>query len=265
MFKLRSVDKMSYEKIGKKFGVSIQTAERRIIEYINNNKIDKSEIDIRYKFDKYYFYDIDTSEKAYWLGFITADGYINESSSILGFHIGDKDREHLYKFREAIHAEEIPLGTAIHSITGNKIATFDVCGKEFVNGLKKQGVEGNKSTKEKPPKIEEKYYPDFIRGLWDGDGHISDKKIGLCSSYEMCRWVYKQLNKFCGTPVNKIFYDSHIYRIYVSKTQIDVLKWMYYSGCKQIALDRKYKAAKLKILRSLKKIKRKNINDQNTK
>jgi DNA-binding transcriptional regulator WhiA len=50
----------------------------------------------RYTIDETIFDDINTSEKAYWLGFIVADGYV--SDSVLSLALSNKDEEHLKKF-----------------------------------------------------------------------------------------------------------------------------------------------------------------------
>ena len=50
-----------------------------------------------------YFSEIDIEEKAYWLGFIYADGYVTGSK--LGIAIANLDRMHLEKFKKCIGAD----------------------------------------------------------------------------------------------------------------------------------------------------------------
>lgn len=50
-----------------------------------------------------YFSEIDTEEKAYWLGFIYADGYVTGSK--LGITIANLDRMHLEKFKKCIGSD----------------------------------------------------------------------------------------------------------------------------------------------------------------
>ena len=50
------------------------------------------------QFDRRKFQFIDTEEKAYWLGFITADGYNNQDRGFLSIKLGVIDKEHLQKF-----------------------------------------------------------------------------------------------------------------------------------------------------------------------
>lgn len=247
-YRLRTEEKLSFTKIGQLFGVSPQTVQRRL----HDLGYQPEDLIKTYQYDKFYFYDIDTSEKAYWLGFITADGYINEERNVFSFHLGWNDRNHLEKFKKAIKGN-MPIKTMIHKITRKNIAVLDINGKEFIQGLILNDVRNNKSMNEKPsPKIPEKFYRDYIRGLWDGDGYISKRKIGFCSSYIMCKWVQDILIQKCKIPKNKISFDSNIYRINISKGKTDVMKWLYYFGSKDISLDRKYKSAKIYTLKYLK-------------
>lgn len=50
------------------------------------------------------FHNIDTSEKAYWLGFIYADGYVDRQG--LSIALGEKDKVHLYKFSQFMQCYE---------------------------------------------------------------------------------------------------------------------------------------------------------------
>lgn len=60
------------------------------------------------KMDETFFSVIETEEKAYWLGFIAADGCIrkNKSGSYeLSIHLAEKDIEHLAAFKSAIQSD----------------------------------------------------------------------------------------------------------------------------------------------------------------
>lgn len=52
--------------------------------------------------DEFFFDNIDTEEKAYWLGFFFADGYLTQSSNAVGIELKATKIEHLEKFRCAL-------------------------------------------------------------------------------------------------------------------------------------------------------------------
>ena len=54
-----------------------------------------------YSYDESYFKNIDTEEKAYWLGFLYADGYVRkrQRNSEMRLKLGIKDLDHLEKFK----------------------------------------------------------------------------------------------------------------------------------------------------------------------
>ena len=241
MIRLRQDEKWGFKKIGKKFNVSSQTVERRLASLLGT---DLGKMSLKYSYDEYFFYDIDTAEKAYWLGFITADGYVNEDRKFVQIHLQWKDHLHLEKFRRCVCAEKrIVVKKRMHSITHNYIAELTMNGGIFVKGLTKHGVRQNKSAKEEPPiNIPDEFIRDYIRGLFDGDGHIDKKEIDLRGSYKLCKWVQEYLIDKCSVSKTKIQFDSNIYRVYFCKNRINILNYLYYENVnKNIVLDRKYK------------------------
>ena len=64
-------------------------------------------------FNENYFENIDTEEKAYWLGFISADGSICKSSKYnsyrLVLNLNRLDEHHILKFKNAICANDINI------------------------------------------------------------------------------------------------------------------------------------------------------------
>ena len=52
----------------------------------------------KYYFNNLYFDSIDSEEKAYWLGFLYADGYILSSANGFGCNLKEDDASHLKKF-----------------------------------------------------------------------------------------------------------------------------------------------------------------------
>lgn len=129
--------------------------------------------DCQTKYARKYFYDvnffktIDTPEKAYWLGFIYADGCLSKNELIL--HLGIKDEEHLNKFKKAIKSNGKIEINETH-------ATFRISSKEISYDLIKLGVLRRKTFIIKYPNLLKNLERHFIRGYFDGDGCISNIK-----------------------------------------------------------------------------------------
>lgn len=164
-------DKESYREIGNKFGFT----ERQIRGKINGMGLSKTR-----KFNDRYFECIDNGNKAYWLGFIYADGYIIKNEKLsnyeLGIELNINDRKTLEDFNEELGDVHYIYEKHNHkSFNGYEYDT-DSCviriySKNLVNDLINLNVLPNK-TYEKSYPICENYFFDFIRGFLDGDGCI---------------------------------------------------------------------------------------------
>ena len=192
------------------------------------------------------FNKIDNEEKAYWLGFIVADGYLNINKHMLRIKLGNRDRSHLIKFIKFIGGNEEMLKSEIHSETGNENFYVSLYSKEVMNDLISLGREQAKSGKEKVCNIDKKYYRDFIRGLWDGDGFIRENLsgIGLVGSEEVLAFVQNYFNDSLGVKPLKIYPHCNTFKIEYRSTRKAIpliLNHLY--GDKDVALDRKKELA----------------------
>ena len=140
---------------------------------LRSNKINSR----KYTLNDSYFSKIDTSEKAYWLGFIAADGYISNTNrygtKYVGITLNAKDAEHLYKFKNAINYTG-DVRTYKYSgyteVTGARVLfTSDI----MFDDLIKNNVVEHKSNIIKPPDIPHEFVGAYILGYFDGDGSIS--------------------------------------------------------------------------------------------
>ena len=127
--------------------------------------------------DIHYFDSIDTEEKAYWLGFLFADGAITQHQHSYDIELSLKleDKNHVEKFAKALKKDHVNSNSTYRSrcILGSK-HIFDV--------LSLYGCTPKKSlTLKFPDKSvfkDESLVRHFIRGYVDGDGCLSyaDKK-----------------------------------------------------------------------------------------
>lgn len=104
---------------------------------------------------------------AYVLGLWWADGYMYEKYNTFSITQHKKD-DYILK----IILKDMHSNYNLQKHGGNNW-DFKIVSKEILKDLKKIGGMPNKSLKIGFPKnIPNKYLPDFIRGLWDGDGSI---------------------------------------------------------------------------------------------
>ena len=209
-----------------------------------------------------FFNVIDTEEKAYWLGFIFADGYISYSDKnmkkgqvttayCVGIKLKWSDQEHLKKFNKSIGGnykvfKEIshPDGFRKQTTEAAKILVYS---QQMYNDLNNY-FDRDKTYTAKFPEIPDNLMRHFIRGYFDGDGCLSliDKNIyvkflGASKDFhEGLKDVLKK-NKFIFTSNSKInLYNTEMHYILISRNleKIKFLDWIY-QDC-NIYLDRKY-------------------------
>ena len=202
------------------------------------------------------FKEINTEEKAYWLGFLAADGCV--SGNYIKITLQEQDKSHLEKFKKFLNATSIKILEEIHQnkYETNKYYTFSIGCKQMAEDLKRLGIEERKTLTLKPPinLIPEKYYLDWIRGYFDGDGGISySKKNNRWQSYanstkEVLNWIVSIL-ELNTKPFNQKHYGKldNVWRIHFNG-RINIYKaWnkMYRNNTATIYLDRKYKKYQL--------------------
>lgn len=162
--------------------VSRSTVDRRLKKY--NLHVPNHHNSL--KFDNTVFDSIDTEEKAYWLGFLYADGNIHSTMNIVSLNLKGSDYNHLEKFKLFLKASNNIIKTTIK--VNNKeysVCKFSVCDKHFKNTLINLGCFPKKSLTLKFPvlSIFKEYnlvYP-FIRGYVDGDGCLTFSRNGRLS------------------------------------------------------------------------------------
>jgi len=204
------------------------------------------------KFDKYLiqkFDIIDTEEKAYWLGFLAADGSIDKNQKQLTLALAIKDKHHLEKFKKFIGINYNICNTT--TVINNKIFygnSYSVSSTNFVKSLEKHNLINNKSFILKfPDTIPEQYIKDYVRGLVDGDGCfcVSKKRLyfSLISSISMCKSVQKILIHNCDIKKTKLSIKNYAggkmaQLSYCGNRQVVKIAEFLYKNC-SICLERK--------------------------
>lgn len=197
-----------------------------------------------------YFKEINSHEKAYWLGMICADGNINKLDNKCSFV--SKDKELVEKFKASINSGHTVSHNKIYDKrTGKNYENYSIqIGNElFVENLINLGITNKKSKECSFPNILEEYYHSFIAGLFDGDGSVYHTKYGiginLISTYEIIDFIRNYIEKKIG--INKLSITKieskkkyNLYKLYLYKDSAKFLNFIY-SENSSLYLQRKYK------------------------
>lgn len=128
-----------------------------------------------------YFKKINSHEKAYWLGFLYADGNVCNGKVQIG--LASRDKIIIKNFQKAINSN--------HKVYDDRgYPKLIISNLKMYNDLIKLGCVPNKSLKLKFPnkkKCPKKYINSFILGFFDGDGSISLTKGNRCRTKS--RWA----------------------------------------------------------------------------
>jgi len=228
----------SANKIAKHFLVDTKT----IINRLKTNNIEIRKYTKKYELRNNYFNKIDTESKAYWLGFLMADGY-NSGKYI---RIDIKDDKHLEKLRDEVYFNKDMPVRIKNNPNGGYIYYLTIHDKNIVMDCEKFGIVNKKSFITEYPNIDVSKDRDFIRGLFDGDGCLSYSNYKNYRKYVFSIVGSENLmisvrNILINIGVNVSFGKcKSIYRIYITGNRqvLKVLDWLYNDS--KVFLDRKY-------------------------
>lgn len=185
-------------KIAKIFNLSYQT----VLSILKrNNKVIRkfSETSRRYRYDINYFEKIDTSDKAYWLGFIYADGSISQFKNSLQIILAEIDKEVLEDFRTDLNCNKNLYYKKSKKPNKQGAYAIELNSEKLSKDLIDKGVFPNKSAIIRIPfkKIEKNLIPHFLRGYFDGDGSIGVYrkllKVTITSNWDFLKDISQYL------------------------------------------------------------------------
>lgn len=243
----------------------INMTRKEIAEYLHRSQdavqVKASRMGLKkypYYCDYHYFDEIDTEEKAYWLGFLTADGWISKNektgAGVVGIELQYGDINHLRKLNKSINGN--------YSITDrwrkcslsdkdkkNHFCSLRIFSKSMYEDLSRFGFNSDKSYNIEFPKLPKYLMRHYIRGYFDGDGSFclsnNSFHVGfVTASKDFADGIVSYLNSI-GIEIKNYQivneYNTTIYRPDMSSLQgkIQLLDYMY-KDC-SIYLDRKYK------------------------
>lgn len=113
-----------------------------------------------------------SSNMAWILGFLASDGTVSSSDNTIKIGLSAKDKEILEKIKQEIEIEN----KIVERTTKDGFDCVDLhwtC-KEHKEDLATYGITPQKTfTIKSPQNLDPKYYIDFIRGYFDGDGSVN--------------------------------------------------------------------------------------------
>lgn len=198
-------------------------------------------------FNENYFETIDTEEKAYWLGFLFADGCIELSDKKCSTHnrlsigLSVKDLTQLERFAKAIEmpVEQIRHIFPKHSYSCSEMVYLSCNSIKMCNDLKALNCTPQKSLHSVFPPIKQEYQRHFIRGYFDGDGCIS-RSFEITSDGHMLHQIQQILMSACDLKATQIRYRKHSYNLrYGGKLQLERIFHYLYDNA-TIYMQRKY-------------------------
>lgn len=223
-----------------------------ILYILNNKGIETKRKRDNHNFKKYnvnqnYFNLIDDEIKAYWFGFILADGHVTKSKDHLMITLNKNDRTHLEKFRLDIESNHPIKQRNDYDSFEINIGSSILCNELYnkgINNRKSWEIDIDKIINSIPMRL----YNHFIRGIFDGDGCIKIYKqthynkplyhFSIVGLYDLLNFIKEQFDIDMSLK-----YDTRTKSTYELKTRskgsiVKIREYLYKNAT--IYLDRKY-------------------------
>lgn len=244
-------DKISIKNLANTYHVS-ESCIARIIK--KNNVILTGEKPRKYTFNQSFFEKINTEEKAYFLGFLYADGYNRHNGAAIVIQIQEGDRHILDEFIKKIQFTGNLLFLEKRNEKHQNMVRLELNSRKMSDDLNSLGCVQRKSLILQFPnnkQVPNNLIRHFIRGYFDGDGSISINRggnnqyrrlaISITSSKFFCDSLNNIIvNKFKVKPKYDNYVNPSTKTLVIGGTRqaIHILNWLYKDS--NIKLNRKY-------------------------
>lgn len=241
----------TYANIGKLINVD----RKRVSYWIRKNghqtdpkKVrNKKNFSRKYQFEEEIFEKIDTEEKAYWLGFLYADGYVSEYKNDISVSLAEKDVEHVIKLKDFIKTNA-PIKIKQKK---TKEKTYISYSLTFTSQKTKQDLinlgciprKSNILVFPNQNQVPSELLSHFIRGYFDGDGCVTHANKGKQIAVEILgtKDFIESLIKWSDINANihSFKHSPTTYRVqYFGEKGNSFLEKIYHNS--NIKLERKY-------------------------
>lgn len=202
----------------------------------------------KYQFNESRFAQLESAEEVYWLGFLLADGNVQPRS--LRVELSNKDRDHLEKFKSFM-STEAPIKN-----TCKDCCKLLVCSTVLVQHLAKYGIVPNKSNVTYTPnQIPSSLLGHFFRGVFDGDGWVTQRYNKYTTNYEISfssgssqfineiwDWITSKVGRRCGYLVDRKRDNQQVFQLQFGGNNIfQQIVNILYDGA-DVVLDRKWES-----------------------
>jgi len=133
----------------------------------------------KYPLDQTYFDIIDTPDKAYFLGILYADGYNNTKRGAISINLQERDTDILVQLSALIQPSKPLQLVTYHNSNLSRQYRLTICSRKISTRLSELGCTDKKTFTLKFPtndQVNKSLLSHFVRGYFDGDGHISKSK-----------------------------------------------------------------------------------------
>jgi hypothetical protein len=199
-----------------------------------------------------------TPEMAYVLGYLYADGSLEDASYLRGkyLRVSSIEKESIIRIKELLASKHTVVKKPPTSKNGKVGYLLRIGSHILYADLVKLGLYPNKSLTIKFPNIPKNYMASFIRGYFDGDGCVMIQKtkgkrqdviikklstVFTSGSRDFLDKLAKELQKIIGTDQTNVYVGHNSYMLsYSTGDSIKIFKFIYGNGTKSVFIRRKF-------------------------
>lgn len=189
---------------------------------------------------------------AYLLGYLYADGSLEDASYLRGryLRVTSTDKELIDFTRGSLSSAHKIVITLPPTPTQKTRYFLRIGNHKIYSDLFALGLYPNKSLTMKFPKVPAEYLAHFVRGYFDGDGHVSVVMKGealsrliivfVSGSEAFLTALANELYLLLGLKINKVYNRGRVFRLaYSTADSVKVFHYMY-GQADGVFLNRKF-------------------------
>lgn len=201
-------------------------------------------------FNENYFDIVDTPEKAYWLGFIHADGSLIFAKKLnritcLDINIQERDGKLIEQFVRDIEGDIARIEKRANRGHSQRLmARIRLRSPVLIEALCRLGVRPRKSYKNDGALIKGgNYFKHYLRGYFDGNGSVGKIRdhirMQIIGPEKLCRDMFKEIKSEVGVNGGNVYpchrSDRHILLYQTNNQCTSIGNWMYSDATRYLA------------------------------